>query len=96
VSGSFGELTSASSLNQLTSLKRLFINGMLGMGQADCLDPDRVPALELLQLHSIPCEYATAMRARWRPQVPNGTQVHITGTRKAEWLAENVSNPLRE
>lgn len=96
VSGNFGELTNASSLNQLTSLKRLFINGLLGMGQADCLHPDRVPALELLQLHSIPYEYATAMRARWRPQAPNGTQVDITGTRKAEWLAENVSNPLRE
>jgi len=96
VSGNFGALTNASSLNQLTSLKRLLINGLLGMSQADCLHPDRVPALELLQLHNIPYEYATAMRARWRPQAPNGTQVDITGARKAEWLAENTSNPLRE
>lgn len=36
------------------------------------------------------------MRARWRPQVPNGTLVDITGARKAEWLAENLNNPLRE
>jgi hypothetical protein len=96
VSGNFGGLTNASSLNQLTSLKRLFINGLLGMGQADCLHPDRVPALELLGLHNIPYEYATMMRARWRPQAPNGTLVDITGARKAEWLAENISNPLRE
>lgn len=96
VSGNFGELTNASSLNQLATLKRLFIDGLLGMGRADCLHPDRVPALELLGLHNIPYDYATEMRARWRPQAPNGTLVDITGARKAEWLAENLSNPLRE
>lgn len=96
MSGNFGELTNASSLNQLTSLKRLLINGLLGMGQADCLHPDQVPALELLGLHNIPYDYATVMRARWRPQAPNGTFVDITGARKAKWLAENLSNPLRE
>jgi hypothetical protein len=96
VSGNFGGLTNASSLNQLTSLKRLLIHGLLGMGQADCLHPDRVPVLELLQLHNIPYDYATAMGARWRPQAPNGTLVDITGARKAEWLAENTRNPLRE
>lgn len=96
VSGNFGELTNASSLNQLTSLKRLFINGLVGMGRADCLHPDRIPALELLGLHNIPYDYATAMRARWRPQAPNGTQIDVTGARKAEWLAANLSNPLRD
>ena len=96
VSGNFGLLANASSLNQLTSLKRLHISGLLGMGQTDCLQPDQVPALEFLGLHNIPWDYATAMRARWRPQVPNGTLVDITGARKAEWLAENMSNPLRE
>jgi hypothetical protein len=96
VSGNFGELTNASSLNQLESLKRLLISGLLGMGRADCLHPDRVPALELLGLHDIPYDYAAVMRARWRPQVPGGTLVDITGARKAEWLAENLSNPLRE
>jgi hypothetical protein len=96
VSGNFGELTNASSLNQLATLKRLLINGLFGMGQADCLHPDRIPALELLGLHNIPYDYATVMRARWRPQAPNGTLVDITGARKTEWLAENMSNPLRE
>jgi hypothetical protein len=96
VFGNFGELTSASSLNQLPSLKRLLINGLLGMDRADCLHPERVPMLELLGLHNIPYDYAAVMRARWRPQVPDGTFVDITGARKAEWLAENMSNPLRE
>jgi hypothetical protein len=58
------------------------------------LHPDRVPALELLGLHNVPYDYATVMRARWRPQAPNGTLVDITGARKAKWLAENLSNPL--
>jgi hypothetical protein len=96
VSGNFGELTNAASLNRLTSLKRLFIHGLLGMSRADCLHPDRAPALEHLALHSIPYDYAVAMRARWRPQAADGTLVDITGARTAEWLAENMNNPLRE
>jgi hypothetical protein len=96
LSGSFGVLAHASALNQLASLKTLFINGLLGMGRADCLHPERVPALELLGLHNVPYDYATVMRARWRPQVPDGTLTEITGARKPEWLAENMSNPLRE
>jgi hypothetical protein len=96
VSGNFGVLTNASSLNQLASLKRLFIHGLLGMGQADCLHPDQVPALEFLGLRDIPWDYATVMQARWRSQAPYGTLVDITGARKAEWLAENLSNPLRD
>jgi len=96
LSGNFGVLTSASSLNQLGQLKRLLINGLLGMGQADCLHPGHLPALEHLALHNIPHEYAAEMRSRWRPQVPGGTHVAITGARKPEWLAQNLSNPLRE
>lgn len=89
-------LTRPSALNQLPSLRRLFIHSLLGMGRADCLHPDQVPAPEFLGLHGIPYDYATAMRARWRPQAPNGTLVAITGARKPEWLAEHMSNPLRE
>jgi hypothetical protein len=89
-------LTNAFALNRLPALKRLFIHGLLGMGRADCLRPDQIPALELLGLHDIPYDYATVMRARWRPQAPNGTLVDITGARKPEWLAENAGNPLRE
>jgi hypothetical protein len=95
LSGSFGVLAHASALNQLAPLKRLFIRSLLGMGRADCLHPGHVPALEFLGLHDIPYDYATMMRARWRPQVPDGTFVDITGARKPEWLADNMSNPLR-
>jgi hypothetical protein len=95
LAGNFGLLAHASTLNQLASLKRLFINSLLGMGRADCLHPDRVPALELLGLHNIPYDHATVMRARWRPQVPGGTFIDISGARKPEWLAENMSDPLR-
>jgi len=96
LSGTFGVLAQASSLNQLASLKRLFVHSLFGMGRPDCLLPDRVPALEFLGLHNIPYAYAAAMRARWRPQIPNGTLVDITGARKPEWLAENLDNPLRD
>jgi selenocysteine lyase/cysteine desulfurase len=45
---------------------------------------------------NIPYDYAIAMRARWHPQIPHGTFVEAHRARKAEWLAENMSNPLRE
>src|SRR5262249_24537485 len=54
------------------------------------------PALELLNLYSIPYDYAAAMRARWRPRIPGGTLVEITGARKPGWVAENRDNPLRD
>jgi hypothetical protein len=66
------------------------------MSAADCLLPHRVPAPEYLALHNIPRDYAAAMRARWRPQIPHGTQVDITGARPPQWLAENRDNPLRD
>jgi hypothetical protein len=39
VSGNFGELTNASSLNRLASLKRLVINGLLGMARRTAFTP---------------------------------------------------------
>src|SRR3984957_10852978 len=86
LSGNFGVLANASSLNHLPSLKSLFIHGLLGMGRADCLHPDSAPALELLRLRDVPHDYATTMRARWRSHIPGGTYVDITGARKPEWL----------
>jgi hypothetical protein len=96
LSGTLGVLARASSLNQLASLKRLDIHRLFGMDRADCLLPDRVPALELLDLYSIPYDYAAVMRARWRPRIPGGTLVEIAGARKPGWLAENRDNPLRD
>jgi hypothetical protein len=72
LSGNLGALVHASSLNRLGMLKRLFIGDLFGMSGADCLLPERVPMLEQLGLHSIPYDYAAAMRVRWRPQIPNG------------------------
>jgi hypothetical protein len=94
--GTFGMLAHASSLNLLASLKRLIIQRLFGMGRGDCLDPDRVPALEVLGLLDIPYDYAAVMRTRWSPQIPGGTLMEITGARKPEWLAENMNNPVRE
>jgi hypothetical protein len=35
-------------------------------------------------------------RARWRPEIPNGTTVDITRPRGPEWVQENLNNPLRD
>jgi hypothetical protein len=91
-----GMLVEAASLNRLTSLKTLLINGLFGMNKSDCLLPGRARALEPLRLHNILHGYAAAMRSRWRPEIPNGTFVAISGARRPEWLAENRANPLRD
>ncbi|USQ86083.1 hypothetical protein NFX46_21620 [Streptomyces phaeoluteigriseus] len=89
-------LSSASSLNELTSLKRLMLSDVFGMAEADCLLPRRAPALESLELVSVPAEYATAMKRVWRPEEPQGVYLRIAKPRKPEWLAENLNNPLRD
>lgn len=94
--GSLGQLANADKLNRLRSLKALFIFDLFGMTKADCVLPEDVPDLECLDIHSVPHEYATAMRALWRPQVANGTSVDISKARKPEWVRENLDNPLRD
>ncbi|MFE6055198.1 hypothetical protein ACFQ6N_30995 [Kitasatospora sp. NPDC056446] len=89
-------LSSASSLNELTSLKHLRLSDVFGMVEADCLVPRRVPALEELELVSVPAEYATATRRLWRPEEPQGVYLRIAKPRKPQWLAENLNNPLRD
>ena len=89
-------LSSASSLNELTSLKHLRLSDAFGMVEADCLLPRRVPALESLELVSIPAEYATATRRFWRPEEPQGVCLRVAKPRKPQWLAENLNNPLRD
>ncbi|MCZ4102270.1 hypothetical protein [Streptomyces sp. H39-C1] len=89
-------LSSASSLNELSSLKRLVLSDVFGMVDTDCLLPRRVPALESLELVSVPAEYATVMRRIWRLEEPQGVYLRVAKPRKPEWLAENLNNPLRD
>lgn len=94
--GNLGQLVNAASLNRLSSLRELSINNLFGMSSADCLLPDKTHALEFLGLHSIPREYAVAMRSRWRAEIAHGTSLEITGARRPEWVQENLNNPLRD
>ncbi|MFI9453564.1 hypothetical protein [Amycolatopsis sp. NPDC052450] len=94
--GKLGTLTNAESLNRLTELQRLSISDLFGMTSMDRLTPEHVPHLETLSLSSVPAEYATAMRATWRTEIPNGTDVDIHSPRKPDWVAENRDNPLRD
>jgi hypothetical protein len=96
LSGDLGQFANAGKLNRLSSLRDLFIADLFGMTKADCVLPAEVPDLEYLDVHSVPYEYAGAMRARWRSEVVNGTSVDISKARKPEWVQENLENPLRD
>lgn len=93
--GEVGWLTDAARLNELRSLKGLTVMDLFGMTEHDCLLPEKVPDLEHLELFSIPAAYATAMRARWRKEIANGTFVDIRQVRTPDWVAQNASNPFR-
>lgn len=94
--GGLGTLVDASSLNGLTRLRSLFVSNLFGMVASDRLLPGSVPGLEMLGLHSIPSEYAVAMKKVWIPEVAHGTYVEVTSPRKPQWVAENRDNPLRD
>jgi hypothetical protein len=96
LSGNLGTLSGAAALNRLRNLKTVFIANLFGMTASDCLSSTAVPDLEMLSLHSVPAEYAAAMKKTWSAQIPNGTFVEITSPRKPGWVAENRDNPLRE
>ncbi|WP_426004181.1 hypothetical protein ACPFL9_17540 [Paenarthrobacter sp. NyZ202] len=94
--GNLGQVTNAGMLNKLGRLRDLFISNLFGMTKSDCLLPIEIPNLEYLYLDSVPQEYASAMRSRWRSEAANGTSVSITKARKPEWVQENLENPLRD
>jgi hypothetical protein len=96
LSGNLGTLGNAASLNQLPHLKALFINNLFGMTASGVLSVTATPYMEMVSLHSVPAEYAAAMKKAWTAQITNGTLVEITGPRKPSWVAENRGNPLRE
>lgn len=94
--GALGRLTTAASLNRLASLQKLGIYDLFGMTQEDVVRPDGLAALESLDLHSIPAEYAATTRKLWKPEVPKGVYLDISQARKPDWVAENRDNPLRD
>jgi hypothetical protein len=65
LSGNLGTLANVSSLNRLGSLKSLYISDLFGMTRLDCLRVSAAPNLEMLALHSVPAEYAAAMKKTW-------------------------------
>jgi len=96
LSGNLGTITNAEHLNRLARLKTLFIHDLFGMTKDDCVLPSAVPNLEMLGLHSVPADYAAAMKRIWSPERASGTFVEIRSPRKPEWVEGNRDNPLRD
>ncbi|MEI7057779.1 hypothetical protein WBG06_18280 [Nocardioides sp. CCNWLW239] len=94
--GALGSLTNAGSLNHLASLRTLELYDTFGMTAADCLDPSQSTEMEHIELHSVPVDYAKAMRARWRGEAVNGTYTEIRSPRTPDWVEANRNNPLRD
>ncbi|MFI5908597.1 hypothetical protein [Dactylosporangium sp. NPDC051541] len=75
LAGNLGLLSGADGLNRLRKLRSLFVVDLFGMVAGDCLSTAAVPDLAQLELHSVPAEYAAAMKKVWVPEAANGTFV---------------------
>ncbi|MGC3955442.1 MAG: hypothetical protein QM804_14540 [Propionicimonas sp.] len=91
--GAPGLLTGLPSLRDFPRLDSIWLSDLFGYGPGDLPGPDELPALTSLDLTSIPAEVATAARTAYgkHPRV----QLTVSRPRKANWLAENLENPLR-
>lgn len=90
-----GRLMNSAALNQLSALRSINLEEVFGMAAADRLDPAAMTRLESIEMHNVPADYATAMRRTWKPEVPKGVYLSITGARDPQWVAQNMTNPLR-
>jgi hypothetical protein len=93
--GLMARLERAEALNRLTRLRRISLDEVFGMTAADVLKPDQLPRLEEIQFDSIPADYAAANKRAWKPLESEGVLLSITKARRPEWVAQNLSNPLR-
>ena len=93
--GVMGRLTQAVALNRLTALRSIELEEVFDMSATDCLDPAVMTRLESIEMRNVPADYAAAMRRAWKPEVPKGVYLSITGARQPEWVAQNMTNPLR-
>lgn len=94
--GIMGRLDNAGTLNQLRQMRRIDISEVYGMTAADALDPEMLPRISLLQLDSVPADYAAATRRLWKSAAVGGVRVSVTRGRSADWIAQNQANPLRD
>jgi hypothetical protein len=90
--GSFPTLTRLSLDGNLGTLR----NARFGMTAAQRPNPARLTHLDALFLHSVPADYARAVRKAWTPEIGHGTHLDVSRPRQPGWVAENRDNPLRE
>ncbi len=91
--GAPGLLTGVPALREFPRLESVWLRDLFGYGPDDLPGPDELPALTSLDLTSIPAEVAAQARKVYgkHPRV----HLEVSRPRKANWLAENLENPLR-
>ncbi len=90
-----GRLVGVAALNQLSALRSIQLEEVFGMTAADLLDPAVMTRVESIEMRGVPADRAAAMRRAWKPEVPKGVYLSITGARQPGWVAQNMANPLR-
>lgn len=94
VFGAPGMLTGLAALSALPKLETLWMCDLFGYGPEEFPAPDQLPTLTSLSLDSLPAEVAAVVRKAYKkaPRV----ELSVSKPRAAEWLEENLENPLRQ
>lgn len=94
--GKPGTLSNIQSLEQLKELQGLSTYDLFGFEEDQFPGPDKMSNLSWLWMTSLPAEAARYIKSAYKKEVAKGLDLSISKPRKAEWLAENVSNPFRD
>ncbi|WP_409484197.1 hypothetical protein [Arsenicicoccus dermatophilus] len=92
IAGDRARLENASELNRLHRLRLLWMRDVFGLTAQDVIHPSQLEHLAFLLLHSIPKEYAMAMRAQWRRTRAQGVSVSVTAARSEEWVERTLED----
>lgn len=94
--GKPGTVSNLHTVEQLPKLQSFSMYDLFGFTGDQFPGPDKMPNLSWLWLTSLPTDAAQAIKAAYKKEVFKGLDLSITKPRKADWLAENLTNPFRD
>ena len=94
VFGAPGMLTGLAALSTLPKLEALWLCDLFGYGPEEFPAPGQLPTLTSLSLDSLPADVAAAVRKAYKKA--SRVDLSVSKPRAAEWLEENLENPLRQ
>lgn len=87
-----GNVSGVEALGRLSELESLMMKELFGFTYDEFPQPGSNPKLQKLWLESVPQEAGVQIKKAFKGKLE---KIGVTKLRKPEWLAENLTNPLR-